>query len=211
MTALAKHEIVPIVHLRPDVAAGNRALRQRGPDVEPGEDAGGALDSPDGVPDRRAERSEELGLADRHPLLGAEHARFVLLELGRDVALGGGQRLAPLVVGGDPGGVGVGDLEVVAEDLVEPDLERGDAGAVPLALLERGDVLVAAVAERAQLVELAVVAVANDAAIGQELWRPLLEGPGELAAEIGKEIELFHRFGECGHAVEAAQRLGDVG
>src|SRR5438876_9232297 len=35
--------------------------------------------------------------------------------------------------------VRVRDLEVIAEDLVEPDLERGDAGALALARLERSE------------------------------------------------------------------------
>ena len=110
-------------------------------------------------PTGRPERAEQLRLARRHPLLGAEHAGLVVLELGRHVPLGGGQRLPPLVVGGHPGRVRVGDLEVVAEHLVEADLERRDPGALALPLLERGDVLPAAVAQRAELVELGVVAL----------------------------------------------------
>ena len=116
-------------------------LGERGPHVEPGQHPRGALDPRDRLAHRRAERAEQLGLAHGHPLLGAEHPRLVVLELRRDVPLGAGERLPPLVVGGHLGGVGVGDLEVVAEHLVEADLERRDPGALALALLERGDVL----------------------------------------------------------------------
>ena len=66
-------------------------------------------------------------------LLGAEDLLLVLLELRRDEALGVDQRLLAHVVGRDPVQVRLGDLDVVAEDLVVADLERADAGALPLA------------------------------------------------------------------------------
>ncbi len=160
MPALAQHEVVAVVHRRAHVAVRSprprRAPPRRRAGRAPGRCAGSARWP---APTAAAQRAEQLRLAHGHPLLGAQHLRLVVLELGRDVALGAGQRLAPLVVGGHLRGVGVGDLEVVAEDLVEADLERRDPGALALALLQRGDVLPAAVAERAQLVELAIVAV----------------------------------------------------
>ena len=73
-----------------------------------------------------------------------EDLLLVLLQLRRDVALGVLERLLALVVGRDLGGVGVRDLDVVAEDLVEADLEAGDAGAGDLLGLEAGDPLLAA-------------------------------------------------------------------
>ena len=141
-----------------------------------------------------------------HPLLGAEDPRLVLLELRRHVALGGGQGLPPLVVGGDLGRVGVGDLQVVAEHLVEADLERGNAGALALTLLERGDVLPAAVAERAQVVELAVEARADHATIAEGGRRTILEAAPELGGEIGEQIELVHRIGQGGRRTAVGQR-----
>ena len=82
-------------------------------------------------------------------------------------------------------GVGVGDLQVVPEDLVEAHLERRDAGAVALALLQGGDVLLAAVAEVAQLVELGVVAGADHVAVGEDGGGSLGEAGGELLAQVG--------------------------
>ena len=52
--------------------------------------------------------------------------------------------------------VGFGDLDVVAEDVVEADLERLDAGALALAGFDLGDVLPAVLAEVAQFVEFGV-------------------------------------------------------
>ena len=79
--------------------------------------------------------------------------RFVLLQLGRGEALGVDQRLLAFVVGGREMQVGLRDLEVVAEDVVELHLQRADAGALALALLDLRDVLLAVAAEVAQLVE----------------------------------------------------------
>ena len=82
---------------------------------------------------------EELALQLQDALLGVEHQRLVLLQLGRDVALGVDQRLLADVVGRDERRVGLRDLDVVAEDLVVADLERLDAGALPLDRLQVGD------------------------------------------------------------------------
>ena len=151
MAARLEDQGRPVVHLGADVPLAHRHLGERGPDVQPGQCPSGPLD-----PSRRTshpftQRGEELGFAHGHPLLRTQDLRLVVLELRRHVPLGAGQRLAPLVVGRDPLLVGVGDLEVVAEDLVVSHLERRNAGAIPLPLLQAGDVLPAAVAEIAQL------------------------------------------------------------
>ena len=67
----------------------------------------------------------------------AEDFFLVFLQLRRDVALGILERLLALVIGGNLAGVGVGDLDVVAEDLIEADLQTGDAGAANFVGLER--------------------------------------------------------------------------
>ena len=138
----------------------------------------------------RAEPGEQLGLALEQALFGAQDLRFVLLELRRDVALGAGQRLAPLVVGGNPGPVRVGHLEEIPEDLVVADLERGDAGAFALPLLQRGEVLLPAVAEHTQLVELGVEAGSDDVTVGERNRWPFRERRGKRRREVGEGIEL---------------------
>ena len=93
---------------------------------------------------------------------------FVFLELGGSVALGVDEGLLALVVGGREMQIGLGNLDVVAENLVETDLERTDGGALALALFHGGDDLLAVLAEVAQLVEFGVIAAANDAWLGGE-------------------------------------------
>src|SRR5213075_746430 len=103
-----------------------------------------------------AQRVEQLRFTFGDALLGAEHLRFVFLEVRRHVPLGAGESLPPLVIGRDALAVCVRDLDVVTEHLVEADLERSDTGAFPLARLQGGDVLLPAVAGLLQLVELAI-------------------------------------------------------
>ena len=89
-------------------------------------------------------------------LLGVEHLALVVLQLRRGEALGVDQRLLAFVIGGREVQIGVGDFDVVAEDVIEADLERLDAGALPLARFDLRDVLAAVLAEIAQLVELGI-------------------------------------------------------
>ena len=69
--------------------------------------------------------------------------------------------LLAVIVGGHGVQVGLGDFDVVAEDAIEANLERVDAGARALALLHLRDHLLARAADVAQLVELRVDAVAD--------------------------------------------------
>ena len=71
---------------------------------------------------------EQLRLQGAQSLLGAEHLRLVLLELGRHEALASGDRLLALIVGGDELQIRVRHFEVVAEYLVVADFQRLDAG-----------------------------------------------------------------------------------
>ena len=57
--------------------------------------------------------------------------------------------------------------------------------AVALALLQGGDVLLSAVAQIPQLVELGIVARANDATVGRQGGRPVGERIAQRLGEIG--------------------------
>ena len=82
------------------------------------------------APARRARRSSKMRrLQGEDPLVGAQDAVLVLLELRGDEALAARDRLLADVVGGDVAEVRLADLDVVAEDPVEAHLERRDAGA----------------------------------------------------------------------------------
>jgi hypothetical protein len=89
--------------------------------------------------------------------------------------------------------VRLGDLDVVAEDLVVAHLERADARAPPLARFHLGDVARAMGAELAQLIELAVVAFADDAGFGGARGCGLADGATDLVAQLG---QLIHRGGQ---------------
>src|SRR5256884_8857229 len=88
----------------------------------------------------------------------------------------------------------VRDLQVIAEDLVETDLERGDAGSLALARLEPGDVLLPAVASVLELVELVIVPGSDRVAVGRLGRRALHQRPGELVAQVLEEIEAVRGF-----------------
>ena len=92
--------------------------------------------------------------------------------------------------------VGLGNLDVVAEDIVEADFQRLNSGAGPLALLDLCDILPAIAADIAQLVEFGVIARANCAAIG-EIERRLIGDGGENA------------IANIRHFVQAAMNLSE--
>ncbi len=69
-----------------------------------------------------AQLAKEMLLDLQPPLIGVEHQRFVLFEVGRDVPLAVGNCLLADILGGHFVQVGFGDLDVIAEDLVVADL-----------------------------------------------------------------------------------------
>ena len=200
-------------HLRPHPTLAFRQVGKSRPDVELGQEPGARLHAPDRVRDAAAQRVDHRRLARGDPLLGPEHLRLVFLQLRRDVAFGPCECLAALVVRRNPRAVRVRDFEVIPEDLVEPDLERRDAGARALACLQRRDVLLAAVPRLLQVVELAVVTRPHRVPVGELRRRPVHEGAGQLLTEVGQEVEgvrrRFERDGALA-ALEATQRAAHV-
>src|SRR5262249_57066330 len=136
-----------------------------------GERARGALNARRLRRDHAAQLLEDLELALEDPLVGAEHLLFVFLQRRGDEALAAGNRLLAVVIRRNGVQVRLRDFDVVAEHAVVADLQRVDAGPRPLALFELGDHLLAAAADRAQVVELAVGAVAGEAAVAPQRRR----------------------------------------
>ena len=122
--------------------------------VELGQHGGGRLHPPPLGGHGVAQLHEQLVLQLLRLLVGREHLFFVFLQLRRDVPLGVLDRLLADVFGGNLLAVGVGDLDVVAEHLVEADLEIRNAGPLGLLGLIAGDPLLAAAGQFAQVVEL---------------------------------------------------------
>jgi hypothetical protein len=106
---------------------------------------------------------------------------FEAFEFRRDVALGVLQGLPAAVVVGNLFDVGVGDLDVKAMHLVELDLEIGDAAAVAFARFELDEEGAAVVLDRAQFVEVGVVARGDDAAFAHQRGRLGRDGVGQQA------------------------------
>ena len=89
----------------------------------------------------------------------------------------------------------VRDFQVVAEDLVEADLDVGDAGPLALGRLILGHPLLAAGHQLAQLVEIGAIAGADEAAVaGREravVDERLFERPANVGAQIEPLFELL--------------------
>ena len=113
-------------------------------------------------------------LQRQYLVLGTQNLFLVFLQLLRDVALGLCQGLLAhpllrhLVL------VGVAHFEVVAEDVVVAYLQALYARLLCLALLNLQQVVLTTVGDVAQLVQLGVHAVADDAALLHQLWRVIL-------------------------------------
>src|SRR5208282_5961302 len=110
---------------------------------------------------------EELQLQLAQARLRRKNLAFQFLQSRRGEALGADQRLLALVVGRSAIEMALGYLDVVAEDAVVTDLERGDAGA-----RARG--------ERAQLVDLGVEAAMDDVAVARIYRRLVADGRVDL-------------------------------
>ncbi len=122
-------------------------------------------------------------------LLGSQHLLLVLLEVRSNVTFGIFERLLALVVGRDFGGVGVSDLDVVAEDLVESDLQAGDSGAADLLSLKASDPILPAAGDRMELIECAIVAPADHTSFSRAERRLVHEGGIQQFAQIRAELQ----------------------
>src|SRR5712692_8603381 len=110
----------------------------------------------------------------------AEDDRFFFFELRRQVTLGASQRLLSDIVGRDGDRVGVADLDVVPEHLVESDLQRSDAGPQALGGFEGGDPLARALRRVGDPVELGVITAPDGAAVARVYGRVLDERTHQL-------------------------------
>jgi len=106
-----------------------------------------------------------------------------LLEPLGDVALAVHRGLLADVIGRDEVQVGLGDLDVVTEDGVEPHLQTLDAGAFLFGALEVGQPRLVAGGEAAQTVEFDVVATADEIAIGEIGRQFVSQRPGQEIAQ----------------------------
>jgi hypothetical protein len=112
-----------------------------------------------------------------------------------------------VVVGGHLVGLGPGDLDVEAADLVVLDAQVGDAGALPLPRLHGHEEAAAVGLQGAQFVQFRVVAVGDDAALAQHRCRLGLDG----AAQAGAGLARGNPCGGRGTLEDFSRRLQDAG
>ena len=191
---------------RLDVVAQRGDLGQRGQDIEGGERPRRALD-PVGLRENRApQRVEDLLFPVEYAVVRPERLLLVVLQRGCDVALAVRDGLLAVVVVRDRMEIRRRHFDVVAEDPVEPDLQGGDAGSLPLGGLHRRDPAAGVAADGAQLVEIAVDAVSNRPPIARKRRRIVDQRRRDAVVDIAQIVEPVQQ-----HADERCLKLGCVG
>ena len=196
-----------------DVAVARRGGGEAGVDVGFAQGRGGGEDGVAACRDPLAEPLEQRRFDALNPVLRVEDRRFVLLELGCDVALRSRQCLPADVVVGDLGLVRPAHFDVVAKDAVVADLERLDAGAFPLLALQRRQMRPGAGRDRAKAVELLVDAGAQYAAIAQRRRRIDDDGLGNGLGNVGAGVESRQQVVDAAAllAFRRCEQRGEVG
>ena len=195
VAALGDVQHVAAVHHGFGVVVADGRLGKAGQHVQQGHAGGGFLDAQDLGRDGGEQVGKQLVLQNQQPLVGAEDLVFQLFQFRGDVPLAGGQGL--LAGKGIRHAVGVraADLDVVAEHLVEADLQLGDAG----------------------LVHLGVVAGADGAAVLEVCRRVVHDGAAHQRQDIRQRVDAGGQVGQqrgvqpLGDAAHLRQGLAGVG
>ncbi len=117
-------------------------------------------------------------------------------------------------------GVGVGDLDVIAEDTIKADFETVDASARDLGRLEVGDPLLSTLGDGVQLIERGVVTGADHSAFARRQGWIVHQGGVEALAQVGTQLEACFQIakqlgpasGDLGlDARQEPQRARDIG
>ena len=95
------------------------------------------------------------------------------------------------VIGGREVQIRFRNLDVIPEDLIEPNLQRIDPRPFSFALFHGGDNLFAVLAQVAELVQLAVIAAADHPGFGGQGRRIVGDGTLEPLADVGEFVELL--------------------
>ncbi len=212
MAARQNAHVAVIGKCGPRVAVLRGHLRQGGGHVDFGHRSGGRANALRVRGGEFAHLGEQFFFQREDLVFGVEDLALVVLQLGRGEALGVDQSLLALVVGGGQVLVGLGDFDVVAEDVVEADLQRLDAGAGALAGLDLGDDLAAIAAKVAQFIEIGVAAGADRPAIGQVDGRLVGDGLKDAVAGFGHFVQTIMQVAQAGGALrfESGFEGGDL-
>src|SRR5205085_9111499 len=101
--------------------------------IKRGESACASLNTLSLSRDLRADFRKDFRFELSDAVFRAEDFSLPILQFRRRVTFGIGERLPPLVINRHTRGVGFGDFNKIAEDVVEANPERSDAGARTLA------------------------------------------------------------------------------
>ncbi|OPZ64258.1 MAG: hypothetical protein BWY85_01250 [Firmicutes bacterium ADurb.Bin506] len=132
----------------------------------------------------------------RKTFLCPQQLGLELLELVRDVALSIDKCLLANIVSRHEVGIGATHLDVVAEHLVEPYLQRLDAGAFTLARLKLEQPLLPLSARPPQLVHVSAVARPHDIAIAYRDRRVIGYGSPYLGDHVRVPINRRRHVGQ---------------
>ena len=202
----------PRGNLGTDVATLLGHLGQRGQHVQIRHAPAGLLDARNGEGELAPHPQEKSLLEARDTVVRVEDLLLPLLQLQGEVAFRVGQRLLAYEALGDARQVRSGDLQVVAEDLVVPDLERGDAGLLALCGLQPGDEVASPVAGAPELVHLLAEALPDHAAVCQRGGRVLGDGLRNERLDIVQRVHVGQQSGQdlAAQSLPAASQRGKL-
>ena len=130
-------------NLRPRVAESLGGGREARKHIEFGNDGGGLPNAARLFGDPVANLLKELLLDLEHLFFGSQDLLFVFLQFRCDESFGADQRLLAIVVLRNQVKIRFGDLDVVAEDSVEANLQRSDSGSLAFADFDGGEICLA--------------------------------------------------------------------
>ena len=195
-----------LLQLRLDIAEALRPLGQVGQRVQLRQRGGRRLQRRQLRQHGIQQLLEQLALACQGPFAGTQRLVLERLQFRCQVALGVLERLPARVVGRQLRCLGTADLDVVAVHPVVADLQVGDAGTRPLALLQLQQVAAGIATDGAQFVEVGIEAGGDDAAVAQQGRRLCLQRSVEHVPQCGEVRQIGSQRGEPG-CLEAGQRL----
>ena len=131
-------ELIAIVKVRPRIIpAAATSASARGHQVS--QPPGRGLELVGFFFDRAPDLQKQLALQFTNSFLGSEHLCLPLFELRRCETLSVRQRLPPVIIVRHPRGVGLRDLDIIAEDIIKADFKICDPGTIALTFFKFGD------------------------------------------------------------------------
>src|SRR5262249_32546800 len=140
MAAFMDYKLIASGNLGAGVVELLRRGRKRSEHIKLRDRCGSLTDPPRFPRDAIANLQEKILFDFQHLFFSSQNLFFVLLQLGRDESLRTYKRLLAIVIAWNKAEIGLGDLNVVTEYLVEANFQRTNSGAFSLARFNRGEV-----------------------------------------------------------------------